>query len=183
MRNPNFERVRVGTDWIRQLRFCTIAVRFDAGCFQLFGLKAMLAVGWLALILAAFGIPAAAEGGTPGGNASPLAATQERRAARGWLELEQDQRAYRSRVAPLDLKQQRQLETIERSQRLDLRAIQQRDAREVDRRERQQRLQPRSNLDAHSVPRRDAAADSRRRAERHRATIRSQQQGLPFSRR
>lgn len=117
------------------------------------------------------------------GDPGPPALPQSHSAARGWLELAQDQRSYRDRTGPLDLKQERQLEVIERSQRLDLRALQQRDARELERAERAQRLAPPGALNSTRVPARDAAADIRRRAERHRSNIRRQQQGLPFHRR
>ncbi len=129
------------------------------------------------LILILFAIPAAGQE-QRSTNAGALEARQERHAARGWLELEQEQRAYRDRVEPLDLQQQRELEIIERSQQLDLRRLQQRNVRDLDRLERQRRLRPPSK--AYNVPKRDAAADIRRRAERHRSMIRSQQRGLPF---
>ncbi|WP_462321819.1 hypothetical protein [Halochromatium sp.] len=111
-----------------------------------------------------------------------LESAQGRRSARSWLELEQAQRAYRDRVAPLDLKQHRQLEAIERSQQLDLRRLQQRNARELDRIERQRRLTPPSNLDTYNGPSWGSAADNRRRAERHRWMIRGQHQRPPFHR-
>lgn len=119
------------------------------------------------------------------GQGDPAAAGAHQRhdAARGWLTLEGDQRAYRDRVGPLGLKHQRQLETIERSQQLDLRAVQQRTGRQIERAERVQRLAPSSNLGTPQIPMRDAAADIRRRIERHRYNIRSQQGWLPFHRR
>lgn len=182
--NHENKGVRVGKNWIKRPYFCTIAVRVTPRCcpFDL-GVrhKRCRTIGQLLLILVAHASPVAAE--APQGAASALGATQERRTARGWIELEQDQRAYRNRVAPLDLKQQRQLETIERSQQLDLRALQQHNTRAINRAEHQQRIAPQTNLGADSVPARDAAADIRRRAERHRFNIRSQQDGIPFQRR
>lgn len=185
--NPTTEGVRVGVDWVSHLRGCTIPVHFDAGCCQRDRSRIMPLLGDLAgrvfgglagglvLISTTFVIAPAVAGGA-GDDAPALSATQERSDARGWLELEQEQRAYRDRVAPLDLKQQRQLEIIERSQRLDLRRIQQRDTREIERLERQQRLRSPTARDAYSLPRRGAAADIQRRAEQRRARIRNQQE-------
>ena len=179
-RNLKIEGVRVAAIWVREVVSCTIAVRYRARCSRLHGLIIRPDLRWVMLVLAVLGVTAEADEPTLSSNPGVLEATQERRDARGWLELEQNQRAYRDRVAPLDLKQQRQLETIERSQQLDLRRLQQRNVRELDKLERQRRLTPPGNLDAYNVPKRDAAADIRRRAERHRSMIRSQQQGLPF---
>ncbi|MBK5939993.1 hypothetical protein CCR96_12235 [Halochromatium roseum] len=176
--------VRVGKNWIKRPSFCTNAVRaMPRGCQSDLAIrdKRCRTFSLLLLILVAHGLPVVAQVSSDSANA--LGSTQERHAARGWIELEQNQRAYRNRVAPLDLKQQRQLETIERSQQLDLRALQQRNARAIDRAEHQQRIAPQTNLGADRVPARDAAADIRRRAERHRVNIRGQQEGLPFRRR
>jgi hypothetical protein len=129
------------------------------------------------LASAAATVQAAGERTAPGASAQ-----QSRSDARGWLQLDLDQRAYRERVEPLDLQQQRRLEVIEREQRLDLRALQQRDARELEQAARQRRLAPDHDLGV-AIPRRDAAADIRRRAERHRDNIRREQLWLPFSRR
>lgn len=186
-KNLKTKGVRVAANWIREAASCTSMVRYTARCCD-FRCSinrpslgwVMLVLIWVMLVLIVLGIPAEADEPRPSGNASALEAGQERRAARGWLELEQDQRAYRDRVAPLDLKEQRQLEVIERSQQLGLRRLQQRNARQRDKLERQRRVTPPGNLDAYNVPKRDAAADIRRRAERHRSMIRSQQQGLPF---
>ena len=104
-----------------------------------------------------------------------IAHADTRREARGWLELEQDQTSYRERVAPLDLREQRQLEVIERSQRNDLRALQQRQQREVQFERQSTRRAP--NTD---VPRRDPFQPQRRAVERLRLRIQMQQDGLPY---
>lgn len=174
----------MGKIWIRRSFRCTIAVHLDPSRGQSRGLGAVAQVGWVLLSLAALTSSAsAADGASASASASAMAATQERRAARGWLELEQEQRAYRDRVAPLDLKEQRLLESLERSQRLELRGIQLRNARELERRERQRRLESQAGAAYNRMPRWDTAAEVRRRAERFRATIRSRQDRLPFSRR
>jgi hypothetical protein len=95
--------------------------------------------------------------------------------ATGWLQLERDQRRYRERVEPLDPREERQLEVIERSQRDDLRAAQQRLERAERFDDRQQRMTP-----APVVPRRDWGAERRRVIERKRLEVQMQQQGLPF---
>ena len=59
----------------------------------------------------------------------PVASSLGDDAARDWLTLEQDQRIHRERVAPLDLGPRRDLDASERTQRLELRGLQQRDAR------------------------------------------------------
>jgi len=172
-------RLYTGSDWNRVDLFCTDRVH-PGSRGTLSPSLAPLAAALIAVLLALTLPIAAAE--PPSAGADALAASAQRREARGWIELEQNQRAYRDRVEPLGLKQQRQLETIERSQGVDLRALQQRDAREIERLERQQRIAPSSNLDHTRAPTRDAAADIRRRAERHRTNIRLQQEGLPFRR-
>jgi hypothetical protein len=106
----------------------------------------------------------------------------QRQAARGWLELEHAQRTYRERVEPLPLPSHRQLEVIERSQRLDLRQMQQKDQRALSTAERESRLAPRSNLGADPIPFRDATTNIRRRAQRYRQRLHQQQSGLPFGR-
>ena len=194
--NPTTEGVRLGADWVSPWRGCTILVRSDASCCQrnrstimplLGGLVGRLTgrltgglVSGLVLMSTTFVVVPAVAGGADD-DTPVLSANQERRDARGWLELEQEQRAYRDRVAPLDLKQQRQLEIIERSQRLDLRRMQQRDAREIERLERQQRLRSSTSRDAYSLSRRGAAADIQRRVEQRRARIRNQQEGNTWS--
>jgi len=60
-----------------------------------------------------------------GGAWTPLHAGPHASAA-GWLQLEQDQRAYRERVAPLDLRERRALSSIQRTQRNDFAALEQR---------------------------------------------------------
>jgi len=110
--------------------------------------------------------------------AFPLIAHAEtRREARGWLELQQDQTSYSERVAPLDLREQRQLEVIERDQRNDLRALQQRQQREVQFERQSTRRAPDTD-----VPRRDPFQPQRRAVERQRLRIQMQQDGLPYGR-
>jgi len=110
--------------------------------------------------------------------AFPLIAHAEtRREARGWLELQQDQTSYSERVAPLDLREQRQLEVIERDQRNDLRALQQRQRRAVQFERQSMRRAP--NTD---VPRRDPFQPQRRAVERQRLRMQMQQDGLPYGR-
>lgn len=104
----------------------------------------------------------------------PVPTTADPLAAAGWLQLERDQRTYRERVEPLDLREQRQLGAIERQQRNDLRAVEQR-ARRTERLDR--RL---SVTRPDSVPRRDGIAERRRAIERLRLRTRTQQYGLPF---
>jgi hypothetical protein len=58
-------------------------------------------------------------------------ASQQRREARGWLELDADQRGFRERVEPLAPADTRTLEQLEHRQRLDLRTLQQEQRREV----------------------------------------------------
>jgi len=102
---------------------------------------------------------------------------ETRREASGWLSLERDQRAYRERVEPLDLREQRQLGVIERSQRNDLRALQQRQQRALQFERQSQRRIPDAD-----VPRRDLFPQQRRAVERKRLQIRMQQDGLPYGR-
>lgn len=205
-KNPKNEGVRVAANWITAPGCCTIPVHFGPAhvgpahvgrmhlclmhlivrrcCFH--RLVAWPGIVWVMLILIAISVPDAASGqGVSSGVSSEtqgFESAQERRAARSWLELEQEQRAYRNRVAPLDLKQHRQLEIIERSQQLDLRRLQQGNARELDRLERQRRLTPPSNLNTYNGPRWGSAGDNRRRAERHRWMIRGQHQRPLFHR-
>jgi hypothetical protein len=108
----------------------------------------------------------------------PLSAA-EHWSATGWLQLERDQRTYRERVAPLDLQEQRELGVIERSQRNDLRALEQR----VDRAERLDRHREAGPDRARPVPRRDYGAERRRALQRQRLDVQIQQQGLPYGRR
>ncbi len=177
-----------GIDWTRIGRVCTDLVRLNADDSPSSSRRGSSRRPFVAILIASVlalgGTSAAAE--TPNAEASPIAGSvagsAQGRDTRGWIELEQDQRAYREAVKPLDLEQQRQLETIERSQALDLRALQQRNAREIERLERQQRIAPSSNLKRLRAPTRDTAADIRRRAERHRTNIRLQQEGLPSRR-
>jgi hypothetical protein len=106
-------------------------------------------------------------------------AAAEQRTASGWLQLERDQRTYRERVAPLDLQEQRELGVIERSQRNDLRALEQR----VDRAEQLDRRREAGPDRARPVPRRDYATQRRRALEQQRLDVQTQQQGLPYGRR
>jgi hypothetical protein len=107
---------------------------------------------------------------------SPLHAG-ERQSTSGWLTLERDQRTYREQVAPLDLREERELSVIERRQRNDLRAVEQRG-------ERRQRLerQPRVS-DPPEVPRRELNGAGRRDNERRRLDLRMEQYRLPYGRR
>ena len=105
---------------------------------------------------------------------------QTHREARGWLRLERDQATYRERVAPLDLSERRQLDTVEREQRNDLRAVQQRQSRE-ERQRLRERSRPLRTYD--EVPRRDPFLQKRQALERERLEIQRQQQGLPFGHR
>ncbi len=57
---------------------------------------------------------------------SGLVDADDRIGASGWLQLERDQRTFRERAGPLDLREQRELSVIERRQRTDLRALDQR---------------------------------------------------------
>jgi hypothetical protein len=100
--------------------------------------------------------------------------------AAGWLQLERDQRTYRERVVPLDLREQRELSVIERQQRDALRGIEQRRryGEQLDRRERRSGVtQPRP------VPRRDVDGAAGRDYERQRLDRRLEQYRLPFGRR
>ncbi|KAA6185788.1 hypothetical protein F2Q65_07240 [Thiohalocapsa marina] len=108
------------------------------------------------------------------------ALAQTRREATGWLQLEQDQTAYRERIAPLDLRQRRQLDAVERQQRLEQRALQQRQARE----RRLPRPDPGPTLDApRQIPPGDHRADWRRASERLRLQQEIRRSQLPFGRR
>jgi len=78
-------------------------------------------------------------GAPPVAESGGAAADQQRREARGWLQLERDQSTYRERREPLAPAEARDLEQIERRQDLDLRQLhqgQQRAVREAERRER-----------------------------------------------
>jgi hypothetical protein len=111
--------------------------------------------------------------------ASPnlAAQTQLQQTARGWLQLDRDQATYRERVAPLNLRQKRQLETIERSQRNQLRALQQDQQRQIQSDRRRRRRTPESD-----IPRRNVMQQQRRALERKRLQIRMQQDRLSFGR-
>jgi hypothetical protein len=100
-------------------------------------------------------------------------------AARGWLQLERDQQTYRDRVEPLDLRETRRLEAVERQQRLDLRAAEQR----IDRSERldDRVREGRSPATSSAVTGANRAVERRRTIDRQRQRVRSQQQGLPLS--
>lgn len=108
---------------------------------------------------------------------SPLVAGPE--AARGWLQLERDQQTYRDQVEPLDLREARRLEAVERQQRLDLRAAEQR----IERAERldDRVREGRSPSTSTAVTGANRAAARRRTVDRQRQRVRSQQQGLPFT--
>ena len=104
---------------------------------------------------------------------------ETRREARGWLQLERDQQTYRERVEPLDLRDQRGLETIERFQRNDLRALQQRQRRALQAERRSNRLGQSADL-PRQIPRRDPFLQQRQTVERKRLEIRMQQDRLPY---
>lgn len=107
---------------------------------------------------------------------------QTRREAAGWLQLERDQTSYRERVGPLDLRDQRGLETVERTQRNALRALQQNQRRDMQAERR--RASPGPDLGTvREVPRRDMRFDQRRGIERQRLQFRLQREQLPYSRR
>ena len=105
---------------------------------------------------------------------------QTRREAAGWLQLERDQTTYRERVGPLDLRDQRQLESIERAERSDLRALQQRQRRDIQTERRRARPDPDA---VRAVPRADRSVERRRAVERERLRFRMQREQLPYSRR
>jgi hypothetical protein len=117
-----------------------------------------------------------------------VAQPDNRREASGWLELERDQRVYRERVEPLPLPDQRRLEAIERAQRDDLRALQQRQRRELDSARRRSELprqadpSPGGVPPGRAVPRRDMFDAHRRALERQRLQRRTREQVLPFDR-
>lgn len=115
--------------------------------------------------------------------AAALEAGAQRRAARGWLQLEQDQRAARERLPALELRRERELGTVERGQRTRLRALEQRDARRTERQQRQLQRPRQSALEANPVPRRDLRQDLRNRAEQLRQRIRIRQDLQRFRRR
>ena len=105
---------------------------------------------------------------------------QTRREAAGWLQLERDQATYRERVVPLDLRDERQLESIERAQRNELRALQQRQRRDIQTERRRAGPDPDA---ARAVPRRATRVERRRAVERERLQFRMQREQLPYSRR
>lgn len=109
------------------------------------------------------------------------AAGEQRREAAGWLELSRSQRAYRERVAPLTLREQRELSVIERSQRLDLRAEEQRRRRAIAAERREQPLAQPPGVQP--LPPRVLAPRLRRDDDRLRLRLQMQQQRLPFGRR
>lgn len=115
---------------------------------------------------------------------------QTRPEAAGWLQLERDQTSYRERVGPLDLREQRRLENLERNERNALRALQQDQRRDLQTERRRAPLSSsrnrNRNLNPNAVPvapRRDATAERRRAAERQRLQFRMQREQLPYSRR
>jgi hypothetical protein len=103
---------------------CTSAVRLGPGRRII---VAVLAAFWLAWPLSL----SAAEDGA-----------QQRREARGWLQLERDQSTYRERREPLSPSASRDLEQIERRQDLGLRQLQQDQQRAVREAERRERFTP-----------------------------------------
>jgi len=111
-------------------------------------------------------------------------ADPSRREAAGWLQLERDQRSYRERVEPLDLREQRVLETIERRQRNDVRDLQQRQRRELETRERELRRSRRqAGPEPIPEPRRPGlGVEQQRQLDRQRLDRRMEQERLPFGR-
>ncbi|MBK1633710.1 hypothetical protein CKO31_23800 [Thiohalocapsa halophila] len=116
----------------------------------------------------------------------PCAAAAAEPSAAGWLQLERDQRTYRQRTGPLDLREERELSTVERRQRNELRAVEQR----LKRRERQQSA-PRANAPLAEpgtvtappdVPRRGTDMQQGRALERERLQRRMRQYHQPFGR-
>jgi hypothetical protein len=115
----------------------------------------------------------------------PAAAAEP--SAAGWLQLGRDQRTYRERAGPLDLRESRELSTVERRQRNDLRAVEQR----LERRARQQPA-PRTNAPLAEpgtvtappdLPRRGTDMQESRALERERLQLRMRQQyRQPFGR-
>lgn len=112
---------------------------------------------------------------------TPLHAGPHQTAA-GWLQLEQDQRAYRDRVAPLDLRERRELSIVEREQRNTLEAVRQRQRRVEQLERRRARLTPPRQV-PRQEPRRDWRADRRRVLEAQRLDLRMEQYRLPFGKR
>jgi len=102
--------------------------------------------------------------------------------AQGWLQLEQDQRAYRERVAPLDLREQRELSTIERQQRLDLQSLQQRQRWDEGLARRRPRIAPSPEVPRKPLPR-DWRSDRHRAGEALRLDQQMERYRLPFGRR
>lgn len=92
--------------------------------------------------------------------ASPGAVADDpRAAARGWLELDQAQRARRDLLAPLPLGSRRALDAVERRERLDLRALDQRQQRAAELARRRDEAIGRPGAPAGAVG--PAAADAR----------------------
>lgn len=108
--------------------------------------------------------------------------------AAGWLQLERDQRTYRQRVGPLDLREARELSTVERVQRNDLRAVEQRLERDASRRRRvldppaARPDQPGAVTPPPAMPRRGGGTDPGRALERQRLQLRMRQYRQPFGR-
>jgi hypothetical protein len=109
--------------------------------------------------------------------------------AAGWLQLERDQHTYRDRVGPLDRRDERELSVIERRQRMDLRALDQRldRAERLDAR-RARRFapqvgptdQPGTIMPPLSRPRPGGLGEGHRAAERLRLQRRMRESWLPF---
>lgn len=76
------------------------------------------------------------------GDRRQTSVAQQRTEARGWLQLDQEQRTYRERVEPLQPQEEATLEQLERRQQLDLRGLhleQRRDRRRQELRSRTHR--------------------------------------------
>jgi hypothetical protein len=109
----------------------------------------------------------------------------QRPADRGaWLQLRRDQAIYRERVEPLDLRDQRRLEVIEREQVMELEAVLQRQRLERSRqRLRERRLGSGTDRGVGAADRADMANRHRQLIREQRLRTRIQQQTLPHHRR
>jgi hypothetical protein len=101
-----------------------------------------------------------------------------------WLQLRRDQTVYRERVEPLDLRDQRRLEAVERGQGLELEAVLQRQRLERSRRRlRERRLGAGGDRPGDAARRGDMANRHRQLIQEQRLRTRIQQQTLPYHRR
>jgi hypothetical protein len=114
------------------------------------------------------------------------AAAAAQPSAAGWLQLERDQRTYRERAGPLDLREARELSTVERRQRNDLRAVEQRLERRAPRqpapRATAPLAEPGTVTAPPEVPRPGSDMHQGRALERERLQLRMRQYRQPFGR-